>query len=193
MGKKVIVYVGGYGVPSDGQPDGNINRYVQGVIDSLSVQATRKDTVYVFLMGGATNPALPKVTEAMVLWKAWRELTPKHGVATNATVAIRDKGVDLWDNMISLQRILNTVPRDLLGKIVLYCEEHRLRRFTYIAKRVLPDYDLTVVPIDFDEREYTPRDYLARRAEYYSAVMSWKIPWFYENVELPRRMRKIGR
>lgn len=185
-----------YGVPNI-LPDPNLNLYSFLVYIRLLLWAKRNPSgrAIVVLNAGATNPNTA-ATEAEVMAAELRKLLDRemHEVRRCIQLAYEEPiALDLWESMISFSGLLARERKN--GEpIVIFCERHRRHRVEYIARRVLGgETPFRLISVDFDHREYRLRDYAARVAEFGSSIASWNVPWFYELLEHPNRMAKIGR
>jgi hypothetical protein len=186
-----------YGIPQLTFNDQNLCGYADGIIEEIEnlFKEGECTNLTLVLNGGETNPAIRGVTEARAagvvlktrLQNIDRNIQNRVNFFNNTGHAL-----DLWESISHFAEIVKR--RSASEPVLIFCEYHRRHRVYFIAKKILGERGpFIVIPIDFDRRRYTVRDYGARTIEFGSAVASWHIPLFYELVERPLRMEKIGR
>lgn len=183
-----------YGVPNgDPLKDENLDRYTKEILDWIAKNSSGQES-RVIVNGGATNPRHPQTTEAESFCTAFQgniQNNPLEKICTIMSINTPDV-LDLWDSLHNFRKVVVTAPNNN-KRLVLFCEKHRYWKVRFLVSRIMNDHEIKIIPIDFDTRRYTIFDHVARYVEVFFSVLSWYFPWFYDHVERPRRMKKIGR
>jgi hypothetical protein len=148
-----VVYVNGYGIPKRwdeqqqryywNRADYNYTEYIRQVADYLRGMADIGVFPLIVLAGGATNPDVPDMTEAMCMYKY---LVADHWDVLPKTDLRFIHGMTLEENFEGFTDLLREYGSPIT---TMFCEWPQQDYFRYLASRHVPY--ATVYPLTFDQ------------------------------------------
>ena len=167
-----VFLIFGYGVPRDILKDEIYNFYLKMVFNKIYDFAVKNkiDKPIIITCGGPTDMIKPyKRTEADEMIRFFKVFIKERSFLKSITkdwvFISENKSLSTLENFLHGNKIIQK-RKIIKACIYVFCEKTREKRIKIIGKKVLnKNYDLKVIPIDFDttENRYLPIEYLVKK------------------------------